>query len=705
MPSVYRFADLTLDTGRYALERNGAPVDLPRLSFELLLSLVRAAPNVLTHEEIVEQVWKGRVVSPETVTQRIKLLRQALGDDAADPRYIVGIRGRGYQLIPRVEHPSATGQRLDRAYGRIVLAGAAALAAAVLLWFLGSRPGSDLDSSQPAASSGRDSVAVLPFQSLSHNPGDEYLAAGIHNEILTHLSRVSRLKVISRTSVMEYQDRPRNRRVIGKELGVASVLEGDVQRDGDRIRVHVRLVDVGTNRVLWGETYDARLTLESLLSIQTQTAVSVARMLRAALPTRHAAWREEMPTKSIKAYELYQSGNNFFHRPDDRRFMPQALEKYERAVSEDEHFALAWAALSRAHSLHYWYSIDASPVRLQWALDAANRALALDPHLSEAHIALGQYYQLGRRDYDRALEEYAVAEKGMGETSELYQMQAMAFRRKGDWDRAFDNFARAVLLDPRNVDLLVKQAATYLSCRDYSRAERIIGQALDIDANNAMAYLWKTWIPIDREGDVTLAREAAEDAPIELGRWRQLLGWQAALYERHYETALGYLDAWKLDRDLFSQQSFYIPKASYYGVTYRLMERDGVARKYFGKARAQLRQAIEENDQDARRHVSMAEALMGLGEREAAMREANRAMQLWPPEEDAMTGPTIQADVVKRVFAPLGESEAAIAALEAFLSVPGGGWSIDGLSRDPRFDPIRDDPAFQALVEKYTRKK
>ena len=696
-------ADLTLDTGRCKVARGDTQIDLPKLSYHLLLALVRAAPNVLTPDDIADKVWADRHVSPETITQRIKLLRAALGDDAAHPRYVIAVRGQGYRLIPSVQKANIqTSPARPWPRHRLVIAYGVLLVAVTLLTsiqiYLSSR---ESPSSQASTTAPAPFIAVLPFANFSTDPKHAYFAAAMHNDLLTYLSKLSSLRVISRTSVLAYEERLLPLPEIGEELGVTAILEGSVQRAGMTVRINVQLINAEKDEHLWAEIYDEKLTAENLFSIQTDIATSIADTLEAVLLPADVARLNEVPTTSTEAYDFYLSGNAYLNRPDDRAFIHLAVQQYERATDADPDFALAWAALSRAHSLIYWYSVDATAERLELALAAVQRAFALDPDLAEAHLALGQYYYQGFRDHDAALAEYALAERGLAGTSGLFFARSMIFRRMGHWEEAFETLNRARELDPRNVDLLVRQTDTHLAYRNYAEADRHITRALDIEPDNAFAHFWKVWIPLVGAGDVTAAKAAASAPPVELGRWRQLLGWRAALYERDYDRALRYLDDW--DIDVFAQQMYYVPKSSHYAVTYSLAGRHDLAENEYRAARAHLEEALEAAPEDPRRLISLAEALAGLGRRDEALTLAYRSMELLPASEDAIAGPVMQLEAVMRVFAPLADTDAAIKELDAFLSLPGGSWSIEGLLPDPRLDPIREDPQFRELVAEYSR--
>jgi TolB-like protein/Flp pilus assembly protein TadD len=533
-----------------------------------------------------------------------------------------------------------------------------------------------------------NSIAVLPFENMSPDPDNAYFAAGIHDDLLTQLAKIGSLKVISRTSVLVYRDSPKNMREIGRELGVATILEGGVRRAGDTVRINVQLIDAQTDKNLWAETYDRQLTAQNVFAIQSEMATSIAGALQATLSPQEVARLNEVPTQSTRAYDFYLIGNDYFRRPNDPTSLPLALQMYERAGEEDPEFAPAFAALSHAHSRFYWIGLDRTDSRLELAAEALHRAFDLAPDLPEAHLAAGEYYYRGFRDYDRALEEYLIAERGMPGSAELAVARAEIYRRLGQWDHALANCEQAIDLDPRNPLVFFQHAYTSVSLRDYAQAELYVNRALEIGPDAPNAASLKANIPLYRDGDhPTLLIE---------GRF---WSWLAAIYKRDYGAELEYLDHWEIE---IHSGSFYIPKASLYGVTYQLAGQPELAEPHFQAARAQVEEALAANAEDPSHYIALGEVLAGLGEQESAVRAARQAIALRPTSIDAVDGPNIQLDGIIRVFMPAGDYDAAIEELDAYLAGPGM-WSIEGLLPDPRLDPIRDDPRFQALVEKYKR--
>jgi len=545
----------------------------------------------------------------------------------------------------------------------------------------------------------RRSIAVLPLDNLSPDPENAFFADAIHGEILTQLAKIGSLKVISQTSVREYRDSPKNMREIGTELDVATILEGGVQRLGDSVRINVQLIDSDTDEHLWAEIYDRELSAENIFAIQSEMATAIANALSAALSPEEVARLNERATQNTRAYDFYLSGNDYFSRADQRSNVSLAVEMYERAVEEDPQFALAHARLSIAHSVMYWFSIDRTEARRNTALAELERARALQPDLPEAGLATAVYYYRGFRDYEQALAELAAVEPAMPGNSEIYETRAFVHRRLGNWDQAVADMERAIELNPRSTYLLMEHAATFEYLRDYAAAEQVAARGLELEPDDATLLTVAAEIQLIRDGDVPLL-SGPNAAAFESDPFGLPIRWMVALRSNNYDAALDALEDW--DGDTHDIPSEYAPRASWYGVTLQLAGRDDEAEPYFQAARAQIEVAMEDSEDDPRLHIALGEVLAGLGETDAAIRAAREGMALLPPSRDAAWGPQHQINAIVRVFIPAGALDAAIDELESYLAAPGI-WSIEGLLPDPRLDPIRDDPRFQALVERYRR--
>ena len=331
------------------------------------------------------------------------------------------------------------------------------------------------------------SIAVLPLENLSEEKENAYFADGIQDELLSNLAKIKDLKVISRTSVMQYKSGiTRNLKEIAQQLGVSNVVEGSVRRSGNRIRVSVQLIDALTDHHIWVQNYDR--TLADSLALQGELATEIAAALGATLSPQEKARVEAKPTNNPAAYDAYLRARAFAAgSPFDKSTVENAIRSYQEAVKLDPAFALAWARLSCAQSDSYWLGHDPSPAQLAAAKDSPDHALALDPNLPETHLALGYYRYYGQRDFTGALEEFQQAEKGLPNNVDITNAIALIQRRLGHWDEAIDRFRRVVELDPRNTNAYNTLANTYNALRRFPEALATLDRVLAWEPTNADA--------------------------------------------------------------------------------------------------------------------------------------------------------------------------------------------------------------------------
>jgi len=697
---AYRLVDITLDPARRTVKRGAANIRIGKLTYELLLLLVEAAPRVVSQEEVAERLWNDRHVTRDTIRQRVKLLRKALGDDAEDPRYFTVVRGQGYRLIPDVEIIPAEAPLQKRTRRPLLAAGIALAVIAALSVFYWADPRiqgtAEIpdDPAQPVPNA--KSIAVLPFESLVPDSDDAYFVDGIHNDLLTQLSKVSSLKIISRTSVLGYRGERKNLRQIGNELNVANILEGSIQRSGDTIRINVQLIDAASDEHLWAERYDRELTAQNLFAIQSEIASSIAAALQAIISPEEMAWLNAVPTENTRAYNHYLIGNKHLRGINNQTVFVDAAREFERAVEEDPEFALAWALLSRAHSAVYFF-VDQTESRRELARQAIARAIELDPDLPEVHYAMGYFQYHCAGDTDEALREWELAAQHMSGDSRIYLARSYVFRRIGDFEQALANQARAIELDPRNIEQLFVQWHTYALVRDYVQAEYLANQIVEILPDRPFGYLLKAYLPLWRDGDIEATKSVLRNAPMEFGPQR--LSWIALLYERNYDAALELLDGWNIEVD--DQQYHYTPLSLYNGLTYQLSGMSDFAAPKLQDARARIERELENKPDDPRLLIALGSVLGRQGHRGASVKSTHRAMQLSRTTYDATGNSSLRLDAI-HAYLDAGEPDSAIAELARLLEAPAV-WSIEGLLPDPRLDPIREDPRFTALVAKHRR--
>jgi tetratricopeptide (TPR) repeat protein len=421
--------------------------------------------------------------------------------------------------------------------------------------------------------------------------------------------------------------------------------------------------------------------------------------LAATLSPKELESINEVPTRNTRAYEFYLSAREYHRDPNRRTNLRIAIQQYHRAVEEDPTFAVALARLSQAHSEMYFLAFDRSASRLELSLAAVNNAFSVRPGLPEAHLAMADYYFTGFRDYEKALRELDIAEDALPGEPDLYELRAAIFRRSGQWETALGDIARFIELDPRDAQALRDRVATtYLAMRDYSRADSILEQVVEFVPDDGRAHSLRAQIPLKKDGDTAPLKTLTEDLSIAIPH-RQQRRWMTAIYERDLDAALRALNDW--DVVVFNVQDDYRPRSLFYGTTYKMFGKARLAEPHFQAARAQLEMGLETSPEDERFHISLAEVFAGLEENKSAIEAAETAMALMPPDRDSISGRVVQLHAIMRVFSVIGDHDRVITELEDYLASPGGEWSIEGLLPDPRFDAIREDPRFLALVEKH----
>lgn len=550
------------------------------------------------------------------------------------------------------------------------------------------------------ATEDRRSIAALPFSNESAAGEDaEFLANGIHDELLTLLAQISSLKVISRTSVIGYRVAPKNIREIGRELGVETVLEGRVQRAGDTLRINVQLIDAETDEHLWAMSYDREFSAENVFAIQSEMATAIANALHVTLLPEEVVRLNEVPTRNQQALIHYLRGTEYARSDDEERDLPLAVTEFILATDLDPEYALAWAKLSSIHYQMHTLGLDPSEARLVMAQEALERAQDLAPDLPEVRMALAGSFR-DRGDRERAVVELEAASRSMPGNAVLHMQRAFFYRRMGRWNESIEAFQRWQEYDPLNREVRNDLARTYYLRREYERAEEMLDLALQLAPDDEQAYADKALLPLWRDGNATLTAATAADESAPLGDVRARMGWIAALYDEDYALALEYVESMAADY-VYRGDRRYIPRASYLGVTYQLWGQAERAQQHFQEAFEHLEEMRLENPADARLYVTLGEALVGLNEREEAIDHARHAIELLPRSDDTIAGPRIQIDAIVRVFASAGAVEDATRELDDYLSNEGE-WSIEGLLPDPRFNGIREDPRFVALVERHS---
>ena len=547
------------------------------------------------------------------------------------------------------------------------------------------------------------SVAVLPFQNLSSDPNNAYFADGIQEEILTRLAKIADLKVISRTSTQQYQSQPGNLAEIAKQLGVANILEGSVQKAGNQVRVNVHLVNVQTGSQLWAETYDRKLS--DIFAVETEIAKGIAESLQATLTGGEEQALAANPTNNPEAYDAYLRGLAFEARSNyssDALF--KAIDFYDLAVRLDPNFALAWARLSGVHALLYSNRRDTTVARRDAAKAALENAQKLQPNAPETLLFTGYYQYWVLHDYGLAKATFERASKKLPGNSEvLYALAAIA-RSEGHWDESIAYWERGLALNPRNTALLTEVAFTYATLRQFPRAEKLYDRALDILPNEVSIMALKASI-YQAEGNLHEAAKLLAQINLEtnsdVANRIRLTQWRL---QRNHTEATHWVQGRQDRLRLFSG----IDKGSKQlgnALVHRVAGDTAQAKAFAEQARNTIEPLRKEQPDNAFVAAALAVAYAMLDEKESALNEAQRAITLSPSNKDRLSGPAFEENLAL-VEMIIGENSRAIATLTRLLQTPYGGWLYSPtpitpalLRLDPIWDPLRADPVFQKLCE------
>jgi TolB-like protein/class 3 adenylate cyclase/Tfp pilus assembly protein PilF len=547
------------------------------------------------------------------------------------------------------------------------------------------------------------SIAVLPFQNLSRDPDNAYFADGIQDEILTRLSKIADLKVISRTSTQHYKSAPENLPEIAKQLGVAHILEGSVQKSGEAVRVNVQLIKAANDSHLWADTFDRKLT--DIFSVESEVAKAIADQLRAHLSGREEQVIAARPTDNVEAYDAYLRGLAYRLKAANTPANALGAQKYLReAVRLDPKFALSWALLSFVDASGYLaLTLQPTLALREEARQAAETALTLQSDLGEAVWAKAYYHYACLKDYDTAVRYFEQARQFLPNSSRIPQSLAYVARRRGQWDRSESYFNEAERLDPRNVNLLTQHALSYISLRRFPEALRKLDQVLDITPDDLDTLAQKAVIA-QAEGD--LPRASALLAPlhpaVDLPQALETQVYQAIL-ERRAKQVIPRLKEILIKPD--PALGFYNGELRFYlGWAQEVAGDHRAAQESWRQARTELEPFLKEQPENPSLIGDLALTNMGLGDKAVALTLAERAMAVIPVEKDALSGPG-PIEILARVAAQMGEPDRAIAALQRLLSIPYAGPLAENLALtpallrlDPMFDPLRNDPRFQKLA-------
>jgi len=707
---VYVFGPFRLDVAERRLERDGTDIALTRKTFELLLALIERAGRLQTREALIETLWPDTIVEEHSLTWHLSALRRALGDTGDAPTYIETVRGHGYRFVAPVGEPPPpeaapapapmAAQTSGRPFsgpvarGRGILSVAAlALAAVAVAAGLTLRPTGRAAVEPTAADASPHSLAVLPFENLSTDPGNAYFVSGIEDIILAKLAGIADLRVVSRRSTETYESRPADLRAVAAQLNVAAVLEGSVQKDGDRVLITVQLIGAENGDHLWGQTYTR--TLDNVFQIESDVAEQVAAALKAKLLPAEAARVASVPTRDTQAYDTFLRAEYIAAQIESETAKDpvganrEARRLYEEAVQRDPTFALAHARLSYLHSRAYWYDIDHSPQAIAAAEREADLAMSLQPDLPQSLLALGYVRYYAYRDYTSALAAFERARQGWPSNSDIDAAIASIHRRQGRWDDAIAGFERAAVYDPRNPRWPSLLGDTLAVLRRYDEAGKAYDRAQAADPDDYAAAIYKS-LTLVLAGKLDEADRALAALPRDAdpGGVASALRFEVARIGGDADAALAAIASAPEWIEAPYAPSF-APVELLRAQALELKNDQAGARAAFAQARDKVR-ALLADQPDNPGLLSLAGlAEAGLGEKDAAIRDAHRAVELLPVTTDALDAPAyIAAEAEVRVR--VGDNDGAMKLLRELLAMPAGRvMSAALIERDVRFQAVR----------------
>jgi TolB-like protein/Tfp pilus assembly protein PilF/class 3 adenylate cyclase len=557
--------------------------------------------------------------------------------------------------------------------------------------------------SSPAPTIPEKSIAVLPFENLSDDKANAYFADGIQDDILTKLASIADLKVISRTSTSKYKSRPEDLKTVAQQLGVATVMEGTVQRAGEKVRINVQLIDARADAHLWAKSYDR--DLKDVFAVESEVSQEVADALRAKLSLSEAKALATAPTRDPAAYDFFLKGE-YELREGESVLTSEPFDRadayYRQALSRDPNFALAAARLAHTRLARHWYLRSTTPAELDEIKTIVDRALALAPDLAESHVALGVFYYRGHRQYEPALKEFRRALELQPNNVNARKYCGYVYRRQGQWERCLAELTKAEELDPRAAETPGNIGETYVNLRQWNEAKRAGSRSLALDPHHIIGMRVLVGTCVNGEGDIEGAKRALATLPASTrltvkairGNVANLIdeGIYLHVLERDFPAAL---------KEWETESAEPTERARRLSARVALRVLAGAAASATGEteeARALLEETLRERPDDAFAMTQLSWVYVALGRNADALRVAHQAADSLPIERDALNG-TLFALGLAQIQARTGEAREAVKALRQLLSIPAG-WavSLKRLKIDPVWDPIRNDPEFQQLL-------
>jgi serine/threonine-protein kinase len=541
-------------------------------------------------------------------------------------------------------------------------------------------------------------IAVLPFENLSDNNEQAFFADGVQDDILTKLAKIADLKVISRTSVMQYRGK-QNVREIGNALRVSHVLEGTVRRSGEKVHVNAQLVDTRDDTHVWAGEYDRNLN--EVFAIQSEIARTVADQLQATLSAREKSAIARAPTSDISAFDLYAQANVLVNKSSGNPEVElvQAVDLLNRAVARDPSFFDAYCQLAFVHDWFYFFGVDQTPARLAQAEGAIQKAAQLRPNAGETHLARAQNLYWGYRDYDDALAELEVGRQTLPNDYRIPRMTGYIQRRKGRWEESTRNLKHAAELNPRDIETLRAIASNYWGLRRYADQKNILANMLAVFPNDVATKVALAKVEFDSKADTKPLHQTIDSirATNPAAVWDITIRWfHCALAERDATAAENALDAHgEYLIDLGNEIPFSRPFGE--GLIARMTKDEGKARAAFAAARIEQAKIVQAQPNDSRALCALGVIDAGLGHKDDALREGKRAVELLPVEKDPVVGVNL-VQYLAMIAAWVGDKDLAFEQLDKSVRLPSP-LGYGELKLMPWWDPLRGDPRFDKIVE------
>ena len=552
------------------------------------------------------------------------------------------------------------------------------------------------------------SIAVLPFDNLSREPDNAFFTDGVQDEILTDLAKIADLKVISRTSVMQFKNTAaHNLPEIGQALKVSHVLEGSVQRSGNRVRVSVQLIDAHNDTHIWAEKYDRDLA--DVFAIQSEIAQAIADHLQANLSPNEKSAINERPTSDIAAYDLYLRAKELIYEGEvspsrQRENLFEAVRLLDQAVARDPAFLLAHCQLAAAHDLIYFFNYDHTASRVKLAEASIGNAVRLQPDAGETHLAQAIHLYWGYLDYDRAREELTKAQQSLPNDAQVFKFLGLIERRQGRWDEAVRNLEHVVELDPGNVDGFGNLAQAYFDLRRYNESIATFDRIAQLEPGNPAVRTYRASIELLARADVAPLRAVINTIEAEGSASAAdvaTLSFELALDERDSAAAARALA--NIPREGYTDpNSFPFPHAWFEGLLAELRQDALAAQSAFIVARFETEKIIREQPKNEKALSVLGLIDAHLGQTDKAIQEGRTACDILPIAKDAVDGVTLTSNFAK-IYAIIGEKDLGLQPLEIATKVPGGP-TYGELRLAPEWDSLRGDPRFEQIDQPRSRR-